>query len=487
MANNAAGVPWWSSTLLRRLCTAAAEAAGGSTSASASAVGVAGATKVKPLYRRLSVLGGAPKGAVTQAMNQWLREGRGVKALQVVTYVKELRKYRRFQHALELMEWMDGRGMYMSYSNYAVRLDLVCKVEGIDSAEKYFSRLSAPAKNRLTYGALLNCYCIESKVDKALSLFEEMKELNFASHALPYATIMALHMRLGQPEKVPPLMQEMVEKKIPPDSFNYSILMKSYAAVKDIESVERTVEEIKKSDKAEVMWPIYSHLASVYISAGLIEKAEAAIKMLEQNIDRRDRKCFHFLISLYAGVGKLEDVCRVWNSLKAAFPTTLNMSYFSMLQSLNRMDEFDALVQCFQEWESSHVAYDIRLTNIMFAVYLRRDMIEEAESLLKSVIRVGAEPNFRTYVTFIDYYLKKQRIDLALCYLEDAVLKVKNHLIKLSQETVNGFLRYFEEHKDVDGAEAFCNTLKKLDCFDSEAYGSLQRIRESRTATESAI
>lgn len=55
-----------------------------------------------PLYRRLSALGGAPEGSVKNTMNKWLREGKSVRARDVVTYVKELRKYKRFKHALEV-------------------------------------------------------------------------------------------------------------------------------------------------------------------------------------------------------------------------------------------------------------------------------------------------------------------------------------------------------------------------------------------------
>lgn len=57
----------------------------------------------KPLYRRLSALGVAPPGSVTRTVNKWLREGRSVTVGQLMKYVKELRKYQRYGHALEVI------------------------------------------------------------------------------------------------------------------------------------------------------------------------------------------------------------------------------------------------------------------------------------------------------------------------------------------------------------------------------------------------
>lgn len=363
----------------------------------------------------------------------------------------------------QLMEWMDTRGMNMSHSNYAVRLDLICRVEGIQSAEKYFASFPEPAKNLLTHGSLLNCYCTERMEEEASAFFEKMKEQELVSNSLPYNNMMSLYMRVGKPEKVPLLMEEMAERKIPPNDFTYSILMNSYAALNDFEAVERTFEEIERSGGAKARWSIYSNLASLYISAGLADKAEAALKMVEENMDRGDRQCFHFLITLYAGLGKLEEVNRIWATLKSTFPSTLNMSYLTMLQSLSRLGQLDALERCFHEWESGCVAYDIRLANILFCAYLRRDKVAEAEALWKKVNGRGSEPDFRTFEMFIDYYINKQDMARALEYLKEAMSKAeKTRAWKPSQSKVDALLKHLEEG-DAAAAEEFQERLKKLE------------------------
>ena len=203
------------------------------------------------------------------------------------------------------------------------------------------------------------------------------------------------------------------------------------------------------------------------------KKAEAALKKLEVVIDKRDRTAFHHLISLYAGVGNLAEVNRVWKSLKAAFTRTTNMSYLIMLQALNKLDNIDELKQCFEEWESACVTCDVRLANVLIGAYLRKEMVNEALTLWEKTMQKGAHSDFRTFELFIRYYLKSQNMDLALKCLEDATNLAKKVGRKPKKELVNEFLKYFEEVKDVDRVKSFCKLLKQLDYPDAEAYESL--------------
>lgn len=53
------------------------------------------------LYRRLSALGGSRRSAAT-ALNEYIMEGRKVKKYELERCIKELRKYRQYQNALEV-------------------------------------------------------------------------------------------------------------------------------------------------------------------------------------------------------------------------------------------------------------------------------------------------------------------------------------------------------------------------------------------------
>jgi hypothetical protein len=111
--------------LLRRLLSTVTEAAAETTAptAPAAASGVAAPTAAatpsasaaaakpakkdpKLLYRRLSALGIAGEGSVSRVLNKWVREGGAPRSEELVKHVKELRKYKRHAHALEVYAWL---------------------------------------------------------------------------------------------------------------------------------------------------------------------------------------------------------------------------------------------------------------------------------------------------------------------------------------------------------------------------------------------
>lgn len=206
---------------------------------------------------------------------------------------------------VQLSETMAKRGMNLTVSDHAIRLDLVAKARGITSAEEYFINLPEPAKNNLAYGALLNCYCKELMTGKAEALMEKMKELRFASSPMVYNSLMTLYTKTNRHDKIPSIIQEMKADDVMPDCFTYNVWMRALAAMKDISGVERVIEEMKRDGRVTADWTTYSNLASIYVDAGMFQKAEGALKELEKRNDGRDLSAYQFLITLYGRTGNL--------------------------------------------------------------------------------------------------------------------------------------------------------------------------------------
>uniref|UniRef100_A0A6N2LQN9 Pentatricopeptide repeat-containing protein n=1 Tax=Salix viminalis TaxID=40686 RepID=A0A6N2LQN9_SALVM len=57
--------------------------------------------------------------------------------------VRLMKDYKRFNHALEVSEWMIGRRfLTFTTEDAAVRLELIHRVRGLEEAENYFNKLS---------------------------------------------------------------------------------------------------------------------------------------------------------------------------------------------------------------------------------------------------------------------------------------------------------------------------------------------------------
>ncbi|PIA61068.1 hypothetical protein AQUCO_00300527v1 [Aquilegia coerulea] len=413
------------------------------------------------LCHSLGVLNNIEDGSVDRVLNEWIStQGKSFNKDDILVSVDYLRSRNKFNHALQLLEWTEKRSLiWLSNREHAIYIVLLGKTRGVEAAEKYFAELPESAKRKSTYGSLLHCYCFKKMTEKAIVLCEKMKALNFPLNSFDYSSLMTLHMKLGQPDKVALVMKEMKEKGIKQHIYNYKLLINSYASLNDINAVEKVEEEIKTVRSIVPDWNFFCNLSAIYIAAGFLEKAELNLKNVEK-LKLYDSRPFHFLLNLYASIGKPEEVYRVWQSLKSAFPKTSNLSYLTMLQVLSRLEDMEGLKRCFEEWEPHCLSDDVRLPNVLIKAYLKRDMIEEAKLLLDRTLKKGCEPNFATYVLFIDFFVKIHDMDLALNYMRVGTSYVKNPERKMYIEYVSMFQKYCEERNDVDGAEEFMTLMQ---------------------------
>lgn len=379
---------------------------------------------------------------------------------------------------MQLSEVMTHRGVNKTVSDHAIHLDLVAKARGIVAAESYFIGLPEASKNHLTYGALLNCYCKELMTEKAEALVEKMKELKIGMSSMPYNSLMTLCTKNNQPEKVPAIIQEMKASDVMLDIFSYNVWMRSLAAVNDISGVERVIDEMKRDGRVTADWTTYSNLASIYADAGLVQKAENALKELESIHDRTDLTAFQFLITLYSRIGKLHEVYRIWRSLRLAFKKTVNISYLNMIQALAQLNDIPGAEKCFREWESSCATYDIRVANALMKAYTSDNHLEKAEEIKQRAVNRGAKPNSKTWEIFMDYHIKTGDFKTAVDCVANGISAGNSDDKKWHPATnvVSTLMKHFEEEKDVDAAESFLQILKTgSDVLNVEVFESLIR------------
>ncbi|XP_006644107.1 pentatricopeptide repeat-containing protein At4g01990, mitochondrial-like [Oryza brachyantha] len=439
-----------------------------------------------PLYARLSAQLAATAGSsgtVAEELGRWLRERRPLSEEQLLFCVHRFRKFKQNRHALELMDWMEARGVNLQLKHHALRLDLVSKVNGIHAAQEYFWSLPDVFRSVKTYCTLLNCYAEHGMADKGLELFENMKAMNMVSDILVYNNLMCLFLKTGQPEKIPTTFVKLQESGMEANNFSYFVLTESYIMMNDIESAEKVLKELQKMNS--VPWSLYTTIANGYIKLQQYDKAELALKKAEEVLDKHDAVSWHFLLSLYARSGNLSEVKRIWENLKSAFKKCTNRSYLVMLKALKRLDDFDSMQQIFQEWESSQEQYDMNIPNVIIQAYLDKGMTDKAEAMRQTSMSQG-HSNYGTFFIFAEFYLEKSKINEALQVWRDAknMLKGQNWV---PSKLVSRFLKHFEDSKDADGMEAFCECLRKLDWLDAEAYEALIRTYISAGRTNPSI
>ncbi|KAG5556314.1 hypothetical protein RHGRI_006800 [Rhododendron griersonianum] len=410
------------------------------------------------LYRRISPLG-APTASIVPVLDQWVEEGRGLKKEQLQNIIKELRRYSRFKHALEVSQWMsDKKKFQLSFSDIAVQLDLISKVHGTKLAENYFNNIPEKSKVVEAYGVLLNCYAREKSVEKAEAIMQKMRELGQTTFT--FNVMLNLYRQTEKHDKIDLLVQEMEEKGIKFDKFTFSILLNIYADLSHTTEMDRIVQRMESDPNVVLDWNAYSIAAMGFINAGLTEKALEMLKKSEclmLTSKRRRSRAFDFLLTQYATIGKKDEVLRLWELHKKT-EKIYNKSYISVITSLLKLDDIEEAEKIFEEWDSSELFYDFRVPNFLIGAYCRKGLMEKAETLIYRARMKGGKPLAHTWYYLAAGYVDVNEMPKAIEALKVAVSAFKPGW-KPSGPVLVACLEYLKEKGDVEEAKEFLRLL----------------------------
>jgi pentatricopeptide repeat protein len=359
-----------------------------STAASASASGEAG--RGDTLGKRLLKLVYTKRSAAV-VLRKWAEEGRTVQKYQLNRVVRELRKFGRFKHALEVCaalhhcrlavalppqpatcstycrpdmtptlccvvcrtsqvcEWMRTQPeMQLLPGDHAVHLDFVAKVRGLASTEKFFKDMPERAKAPSTSNALLHAYVQHGAWNKAESMLTEMAQVGYLTCALPFSHMMSLYMACGELKRVPEMIKEL-RRYTRPDLVAYNIWL-TYCSKDSVKSAEK-VFDLMRDDKVVPDWMTFSLMATIYINAGLHVKGRDALTEMEKRASRNERAAYSSLLTLYASLQDRGNLDRVWNKMRETFRKFSDTEYKSMLTSLIRFGDITEALIIYDEWE----------------------------------------------------------------------------------------------------------------------------------------
>lgn len=425
------------------------------------------------LYRRIAV--GHGRRPVGRTLADWDEGERRLDKWELCRVARELRKFRRFNLALQVYDWMTERRdrFSLSSSDMAIQLDLVAKVRGVPHAEEYFESLPDPLKDKRTYGSLLNVYAQARMKEKTEDTFEQMRKKGYASDTLPFNVLMNFYVDVEEPQKVSAVTDEMKERNVSFDVCTYNIWIKSFAAMKDADGMDRVFNQMIADESVVANWTTYTTLASMHIKLGNFEKAEVCLKEAEKRTTGRDKKCFHFLITLYSYLQKKEEVYRIWNWYKATFSTIHNLGYQEVLSALVRLGDIEGAELLYEEWASKSSSFDPKTMNILLAWYSREGFVVKAEQTLNRFVEKGGNPKPNTWEILASAYLKDNQLSEALSCMEKAAAVKSASRWRPRPSNVESLLAYFKENNDTDSADRLMGVLTSRGCAENEEYKSL--------------
>ncbi|CAK7349798.1 unnamed protein product [Dovyalis caffra] len=411
------------------------------------------------------------KVSVIPVIEQWLHEGKTFKQSQLHDSIKHLRKNRRFSHALQafhkISQWTsDQKGYDQSTEDFAVRLDLISKVHGIERVEEYYNRIPDRFRDIQVYGTILDCYVRKKHLEKAEAMMQKMKELRFVK-VRHYNVMLSLYNLMGKHEKLDTLVKEMEEKGIHGDMCAFNIRLNAYGAISNIEEMEKLLNKMETDPRINIDWNTCFVVANGYLKAGLIEKALPLLKRAEQLIGgtrgNSKRLAYEVLLTLYGAAKNKIGVYRVWNFYKDT-GGLFNSGYQCMISSLMKLDDFADAERILEEWLLRKTSFDVQIPN--------------AEAFVKKIVEGGIELPPSSWDRLATGYLVGGQIVKAVGTLKKAI-SVSKLGWKLNFYALTACLEGLKGQGNVEEAEELLNLVREHCHFSPAMYDKLKTSAEN--------
>ena len=296
---------------------------------------------------------------------------------------------------MQISEWMVSHEEYeLSGSDYAVRIDLMTKVFGLDSAERYFEGLPPSAKTSETYTALLHSYAGAKLTEKAEELYERIKKSNLSFNALTYNEMMTLYMSVGHVEKVSLVVEELKRQKVAPDIFTYNLWISSCAATLNIDEVRRIMEEMSRDSGSNEDWVRYINLTNIYITTGHLVNTESnTLVEAEKGITQREWITYDFLIILYAGLGNKDKIDQIWKSLRMTNQKMTSRNYICILSSYLILGHLKEVGEVIDQWKQSTTTdFDVSSCSRLLDAFANVGLTEIANNFHLLLFQKNSDP-----------------------------------------------------------------------------------------------
>ncbi|KAH7655514.1 ArsR-like helix-turn-helix domain-containing protein, partial [Dioscorea alata] len=328
-----------------------------------------------------------PKRSATAALERWVSEGRQVSASELRLIARDLKRSQRYKHALEISEWMKTHQEFeLLDSDYAMRIDLITKVFGVNAAEEFFEGLPSSAKSCDVYTALLHSYAAAKLVDKAESLFERIMGFNFVLKAVTFNEMMTLYISTGQLDKVPLVVDELKRRNVSPDLFTYNLWISASAGALDIDAVRKILDEMAEDPSSNDGWIKFMKLTDIYVTAGHLVSSDNSLVEAEKTNSQREWITYDFLIILFAGLGNTERIGEIWRSLQKTSQKMTSRNYLCILSSylvLGQTKEAEGIID---QWkESKSLDFDVSSCKRLYDAFVKAGCSDEAETLHKLI------------------------------------------------------------------------------------------------------
>lgn len=416
-----------------------------------------------------------PASTVDSIVTKWKNKGNDLTRSELTEVMTGFRRRRMFGKALKLSEWMEScEEIEFTDRDFASRVDLIAKMRDLHRAEAFLQKIPKEFRGELAYRAFLaNCvYAVNVK--KAEETFNKMKELGFPISCFAFNQLLLLYKRTDK-KKIADVLLLMEKHGVKPSRFTYKVLIDVKGQANDIDGMEKIIETMK-SEGMNPPISVKASIAKYYIAGGHNEKAEAVLKDMEGGDAMETRFARPYFLSLYASLGKADEVSRIWQDCKSKPRVDEALSAIRAWGSLKKFDEaeeaFEALIAKFKNSKSlTSKAY-----NVLLSVYADNKMLEKGKELVKRMGQSHCNAGPLIWDALVQLYCNAGELEGADSILKNASSKGKPKPLYRTYSTV---MEEYSKKGDVHNCEKIFYRMRQV--------GYTSRFRQFETLIKAYV
>ncbi|GLT40828.1 hypothetical protein SLA2020_149330 [Shorea laevis] len=414
----------------------------------------------------------APGLSVHKALNKWVEDEKELSRGEISLAMLNLRRRKMFGRALQLSEWLqEHKKLDFTERDYAAHLDLTAKVRGLQKAEHYIEMIPESFRGELIYRTLLANCVVRNNVKKAEIVFNRMKDLEFRISAFACNQLLILYKRFDT-KKIADVLLLMEKENVKPTLSTYKILIDTKGSSNDIAGMEQIVEAMKAEGIEQDAYTQFI-LAKHYASGGVPEKAEEVLKEMEGDNLTQNRWACRYLLSLYAELGKADEVGRVWKACESKPRVDECLAAIDAWGRLKKIEEAEAVFEKMVEvWKKPSSKYYCALLR----VYTSNKMLEKGKDLIKRMADSGCHIGPLTWDALIKLHVEAGEVEKADLILHKAAQQKTAKPLFMSYMTV---MDQYAKRGDVHNAEKMFHRMRQA--------GYTGRLRQFQTLVQAYV
>ncbi|KAI3770435.1 hypothetical protein L6452_01568 [Arctium lappa] len=287
----------------------------------------------------------------------------------------------------------------------------------------YFFKQSNIVPNVVSYNFLIISHCENGEVDKALEVYQHIKEnAPFSPSAVTFRHLTKGLIDAGRIDEAVNLLWKMVGDGHGADSHVFNNIISGFLNLDNLEKANEFFDELKSRCM------VYDGIVNAtfmewFFTKGRPKEAMESYKSLLDKEFKMVPPTCNVLLEVLLKWGKKAEA-------EALFDSMLDRHTPPVVQAVNS-DTFNLMVnECFKMGKGSEAysvfkkagkapkskpfAMDTAGFNNMIARYCESDMVDDAEKMFVELCSKSLSPDVNTYRTLIDAYFKAGRIDDAM-------------------------------------------------------------------------